>query len=206
MYILSTTKAGTMKTIVERQLKEELFQDSVFRKTLVAFVFLCMLVNGFTPKSAEGRNSLFVVLASAMQNAVVEVFVSCNEALTSISNKISSNIYSMIMSEGLETRVPLKTEDNNGTDPVNTTSDNGLMTERRAEDKTVYNKIEEGTEYISFVMVGKLYELYENIKINCNADGLGILLFVLFAIYIVRRKEISENIKKSGYNRLALVR
>ena len=195
-----------MKTIVERQLKKELFRDSVFRKTLVAFVFLCMLVNGFTPRSEEGRNSLFVVMASAMQNAVVEVFVSCNEALTSISNKISNSIYSMIMSEGLETRVPLKTDEEKGSDPVNTTSDNGIMAERRAEVKTGYNKIEEGTGYISFVMTGKLYRLYENMKVSCENNNIGILLFILFAVYIVRRKEISDKIKKSGYNRLALVR
>ncbi|GAB1401956.1 hypothetical protein MASR1M68_08670 [Elusimicrobiota bacterium] len=195
-----------MKTIVERQLKKELFQDSVFRKTLVAFVFLCMLVNGFTPRSEEGRNSLFVVMASAMQNAVVEVFVSCNEALTSISNKISNSIYSMIMSEGFETRVPLKTDEEKGSDPVNRTSDNGIMTERRAEIKAGYNRIEEVAGYISFIMTGKLYKLYENMKVSCEDNKVGILLFVLFAIYTVRRKEISENIKKMGYKRLALVR
>jgi hypothetical protein len=76
-----------MKGIVERQLLFKLFQTGVVRKTLVAFVFLCMLINGFTPRSEEGRNSLFVVLACTMQNAVAEVFVSCNEALTSISTR-----------------------------------------------------------------------------------------------------------------------
>jgi len=195
-----------MKVIVERQLKKELFQVSVVKKTLVAFVFLCMLINGFTPRSEEGRNSLFVVMASAMQNAVVEVFVSCNEALTSISNKISSRIYSFIMSEGLETRVPLNTDEEKGSDPVNTTSDNGIMTERRVEVKAGYNKIEDSIGYISFVMTGKLYKLYENMKVSCENNNVGILLFILFAVFIVRSKEISENIKKSGYKRLALVR
>jgi len=165
-----------------------------------------MLVNGFTPRSEEGRNSLFVVIACAMQNAVVEVFVSCNEALTSISNKITKDLYAMLLAKDVSTTAPVNKEDNQSPQPINTTSDNGIMTERRVETKASYNKIEDSIGYISFIMTGKLYKLYENIKVSGENNSMGILLFILFAIFIVRSKEISENIKKAGYNRLALVR
>jgi len=165
-----------------------------------------MLVNGFTPRSEEGRNSLFVVIACAMQNAVVEVFVSCNEALTSISNKITKDLYAMLLSKDVTTRTPADKDNNEESQPINTTSDNGIMTERRVEVKVGYNKIEDSIGYISFVMTGKLYKLYEDMKVNCGSKEMGILLFILFAVFIVRSKEISENIKKTGYRRLALDR
>ena len=195
-----------MKVIVERQLKKELFQVSVVKKTLVAFVFLCMLINGFTPKSAEGRDSLFIVLACTMQNAVSEVFVSCNEALTSISNKITKNIYAMLLAKDVTTTAPINKENNQEPQPINTTSDNGIITDRREDIKIGYNNIDSDNTYISYISTGKLYKLYENFKISCENNGMGILLFILFAVFIVRRKEISENIKKTGYKRLALDR
>jgi len=193
-----------MKRIVERQLSFELFQSGVFRKTLVAFVFLCMLVNGFTPRSEEGRNSLIVIAACTMHNAVSELFVSCNEALTSISNKITNEIYALIVSKETNATSPVKQEDNKKPDPVNTTSDNGIVSERRIDIKTYYSSDSDSVYYANFSITKQLFKLYENIKVNCNADGLGILIFVLFAILVIKKKDEFENIKKSGNKRLAL--
>ncbi len=190
--------------IVGRQLMFNLFETGVVRKTLVAFVFLCMLVNGFTPRSEEGRNSFVVVMACAMENAVSEIFVSCNEALTAISNKITKDLYALLLSKDVKTTTPVNKEDNRKEDPVNRTSDSGIMSERRQEIKTWSNKAEEGTGYISFVMVGKLYQLYENIKISGEEiRSIIILLFLVFIILTIRRKEISEVIK-TGYKGSAL--
>ncbi len=194
-----------MKRIVVRQSIFNLFEPGVARKTLVAFVFLCMLVNGFTPRSEEGRNSFVVVMACAMQNAVSEIFVSCNEALTAISNKITKDLYALLLAKDVKTSVPVNNEQKKNPEPVNTTSDSGIMSERRQEIKTWSNKAEEGTGYISFVMVGKLYKLYENIKISGEEiRSIIILLFLVFIILTIRRKEISEIIK-TGYKRSALV-
>jgi uncharacterized protein YhhL (DUF1145 family) len=195
-----------MKEIVGRQLMFDLFSSSVIRKTLVAFVFLCMLVNGFTPRSEEGRNSFVVVMACAMENAVSEIFVSCNEALTSISNKITNKIYALILSKETNATSPVKQEDNKKTDPVNTTSDSGIVSERRIDIKGYNCSERDCVYYANFSITKQLYKLYENIKINCNGDGLGILLFVLFAILVIKKKDEIEDIKKSGTKRLALVR
>ncbi|MDD3064977.1 MAG: hypothetical protein PHI20_05615, partial [Endomicrobiaceae bacterium] len=155
-----------MKMIVVRQLMFNLFSSGVARKTLVAFVFLCMLVNGFTPRSEEGRNSFVVVMACAMQNAVSEIFVSCNEALTSISNKITKDIYALLLAKDVKTSAPVNNEEKKSPDPVNTTSDSGIMSERRQDIKTWSDKTEDSKGYISFIMTGKLYKLYENIKVS----------------------------------------
>jgi hypothetical protein len=195
-----------MKMIVVRQSIFNLFSSGVARKTLVAFVFLCMLVNGFTPRSEEGRNSFVVVMACAMQNAVSEIFVSCNEALTSISNKITKDIYALLLGKDVKTSAPVNNEEKKSPDPVNTTSDSGLMSERRQDIKTWSDKTEDSKGYISFIMTGKLYKLYENIKVSSEEiRSIIILLFLVFIILTIRRKEISEIIK-TGYKGSALVR
>ncbi len=193
-----------MKEIVARQLSFELFQSGVIRKTLVAFVFLCMLVNGFTPRSEEGRNSLIVIAACTMQNAVSELFVSCNEALTSISNKITNEIYALILSKETNATSPVKQEDNKKPDPVNTTSDNGIMPEKNQNIKYSANNQEISYIHKDFIITEKLYRLYSNIKVNCCRETEGILIFVLFAILVIKKKDVFEDIKKSGSNRLAL--
>jgi len=195
-----------MKRIVGRQSIFNLFESGVARKTLVAFVFLCMLVNGFTPRSEEGRNSFVVVMACAMQNAVSEIFVSCNEALTAISNKITKDIYALLLSKDVKTSAPVNNEQKKTPEPVNTTSDSGIMSERRQEIKTWSDKTEDSKGYISFIMTGKLYRLYENMKVSGEEiRSIIILLFLVFIILTIRRKEISEIIK-TGYKGSALVR
>lgn len=194
-----------MKRIVVRQLIFNLFEPGVARKTLVAFVFLCMLVNGFTPRSEEGRNSFVVVMACAMQNAVSEIFVSCNEALTAISNKITKDLYALLLAKDVKTSVPVNNEQKKTPEPVNTTSDSGLMSERRQDIKTWSDKTEDSKGYISFIMTGKLYKLYENIKVSSEEiRSIIILSFLVFIILTIRRKEISEVIK-TGYKGSALV-
>lgn len=193
-----------MKKIVVRQSMFNLFEAGVIRKTLVAFVFLCMLVNGFTPRSEEGRNSFVVVMACAMQNAVSEIFVSCNEALTAISNKITKDLYALLLAKDVKTSAPVNNEQKKNPEPVNTTSDSGIMSERRQEIKTWSDKTQDSKGYISFIMTGKLYRLYENMKVSSEGiSGVVILSFLVFIILTIRRKEISEVIK-TGYKGSAL--
>lgn len=193
-----------MKRIVVRQSIFNLFEAGVARKTLVAFVFLCMLVNGFTPRSEEGRNSFVVVMACAMQNAVSEIFVSCNEALTAISNKITKDLYALLLAKDVKTSAPVNNEQKKNPEPVNTTSDSGIMSERRQEIKTWSDKTQDSKGYISFIMTGKLYRLYENMKVSSEGiSGVVILSFLVFIILTIRRKEISEVIK-TGYKGSAL--
>jgi hypothetical protein len=146
------------------------------------------------------------VMACAMQNAVSEIFVSCNEALTSISNKITKDIYALLLAKDVKTSAPVNNEEKKSPDPVNTTSDSGLMSERRQDIKTWSDKTEDSKGYISFIMTGKLYKLYENIKVSSEEiRSIIILLFLVFIILTIRRKEISEIIK-TGYKGSALVR
>ncbi len=193
-----------MVMIVVRQLCFKLFQAGESRKALAAFVFLCMLINGFTPRSEEGRNSLIMIMACTVQNAVSEVFVSCNEALTTVSNKITAEIYGLLMGEGVKTTAPVKGESKKGADPVNTTSDNGITVEKRTGTGISYSKEETSIGYISYIETHKLYRLYENVKDNCCGSMLGLLSFIVFIILTIRRKEISEIIKK-GYKSPVLV-
>ncbi|MDD5021932.1 MAG: hypothetical protein PHR82_07400 [Endomicrobiaceae bacterium] len=196
-----------MREIVDRQFTVKLFQFIIVKKTLVLFIFLCMLINGFTPSSQEGRNSLIVILASTAHNPVSEIFVSCNDSLAGISNKIAESLYGLFLGNEAKTVESAKDENKESPSPVNTLFDNGIINDRREEIKTWNSNGKQFYKYTSYLIMNKLYRLYENVEEDYSAGvaGLGLLMFLLFVILTVRRKEISENIKIKEYRKPVLV-
>jgi len=189
-----------MKRLLERQSIIDLLFTSGIRKTLVILIFSCMVINGFIPKSIENKNSLFMVMTAVVSNAVTGVFEECRDTLTSISNKITKDLYGMLSLGEIASAVPQQNDNakNKKADPVNTSSDNGIMTEKRVSGH--WNSGESRIEkdwYGEPIIISKLYRLYENIKIyDGAASKLGVLFFILFIGVIRSRKEIS--IKKTN--------
>lgn len=72
--------------------------SSLFKKRLcVAFVFMCMLVNGFALSTVEiGRHSLFMITIAATQNIVSQVIGKCNESLAEVSKNMYDYIGSLV--------------------------------------------------------------------------------------------------------------
>ncbi|MGE4384494.1 MAG: hypothetical protein AB7E39_01355 [Endomicrobiaceae bacterium] len=184
-----------MKRLLKEQSIIDLFLTSGIRKTLVMIIFSCMLVNGFIPKSIEGSNSLFMVMTAVVSNAVTGVFEECRDTLTVISNKITKDLY-MLLSLG---EVSAKAQSQNNkhknkkTDPVNTSSDNGIVMEKRIwEGWTTGGTGYERIWYKETIITSRLYRLYENIKIyEGSKSRIGILFFIIFIGAIRVRKEIS---------------
>lgn len=187
-----------MKRLLERQSIVDLLFTSGIRKTLVILIFSCMLINGFIPKSIESGGSLFMVMTAVVSNAVTGVFEECRDTLTSISNKITKDLYKILSLGEVSTTSPIENTDDKEPMPVNTSSDNGIMTEKRVSGH--WNSGEARIEkdwYGEPIIISKLYRLYENIKIyDGAASKLGVLFFILFIGVIRSRKEIS--IKKTN--------
>lgn len=187
-----------MKRLLGRQSIIDLLFTSGIRKTLVILIFSCMVINGFIPKSIENKNSLFMVMTAVVSNAVTGVFEECRDTLTSISNKITKDLYKMLSLGEVSTTSPIENTDDKEPMPANTSSDNGIMTEKRVSGQ--WNSGEASIEkdwYGEPIIISKLYRLYENIKIyDGAASKLGVLFFILFIGVIRSRKEIS--IKKTN--------
>mgnify|MGYP000928628768 CR=1 FL=1 len=187
-----------MKRLLERLSIIDLLFTSGIRKTLVILIFSCMLINGFIPKSIESGGSLFMVMTAVVSNAVTDIFEECRDTLTLISNKITKDLYKILSLGEVSTTSPIENTDDKEPMPVNTSSDNGIMTEKRVSGH--WNSGEARIEkdwYGEPIIISKLYRLYENIKIyDGAASKLGVLFFILFIGVIRSRKEIS--IKKTN--------
>jgi len=184
-----------MKGLLAEQSIIGLLFTSGMRKLLVMIIFSCMVINGFVPKSMEGKNSLFMVMTAVVSNAVTEMFEECRDTLTVMSNKITKDLYKLLSIGEVSTDVPVKSDENKTPVPINTSSDNGITVERRSSQQLKVYEIEESIWYRDNISVSKLYRLYENIKVyNGGMEKVGVLFFILFIGVITRRKEISERI------------
>lgn len=165
---------------------------SIVNKILVGIILLCMIVNGFVPKSIESKESLFIVMTAVVSNAVVEVFNECRDTLTVMSNKITKDLYKILMLGEAGANVPNSKEEDNRPTPINTSSDTGIVIERDDNEQIVSYKLGNANPILA---VGKieedLYRLYGHIKECCSevTNKIGILYFVLFVLVIIRRKE-----------------
>jgi hypothetical protein len=185
-----------MKGLLARQSIIGLLFTSGIRKLLVVLIFSSMVINGFVPKSMEGKNSLFMVMTAVVSNAVTGVFEECRDTLTVISNKITKDLYKLLSIGEVSTDVPVGDNQKKETVPINTSSDNGITVERRSIQQLKVYEIEESIWYRDNISTSKLYRLYENIKVyNGGMEKVGVLFFILFIGVIVRRKDISEEIK-----------
>ncbi|MGE4384277.1 MAG: hypothetical protein AB7E39_00225 [Endomicrobiaceae bacterium] len=183
-----------MKRLLKEQSIIDLFVTSGIKKTLVVIIFSCMLVNGFIPKSIEGSNSLFMVMTAVVSNAVTGVFEECRDTLTVISNKITKDLYMLLSLGEVSATAPIDNNNDEEPMPVNTSSDNGIMMEKRVwEGWTIGGAGYERIWYKESIITSRLYRLYENIKIyEGDKSRIGILFFIIFIGAIRVRKEITE--------------
>jgi hypothetical protein len=164
---------------------------------LCIFLVGIMFLNGFVPKSQESKSNFFVALNCVIHTAMFEVFSQCNEVVMLISNKITEELFKLFTADAGTTKPQSKEESNNQTPvPVNTSADSGIITERTVTEQTQFNIIKTTVVYISFIVINKLYRLYNNVKVdpnNSSATMLFMLLMILFGIYTIRIKDVINN-------------
>lgn len=171
--------------------------NSSIKKMLCIFLVGTMFLNGFIPKSQESKSNFFAAIDCVIHTAMFEMFSQCNEAIMLISDKVANELLKMFVAESGTTKPQSKEESNNQTPvPVNTSADSGIITERTVTEQTQFNIIKTTVAYISFIVVNKLYRLYNNVKVdpnNSSATMLFMLLMILFGIYTIRIKDVINN-------------
>ena len=175
------------------------------RKTLCILLVFTMFFNIFVTKNQELKDRFLSAFSCAINTIESTIFNEYTNALMKTIN-IAVQDLSVIIQKTLADK---SSNRKNDTAPVssNSSSDYVILTKR----------INDSYKSISFAKTNLLYSTYDVIKqgnilykyviVNCkNALGkIGVLLFILFSIFIVRKRdEIAKNIsKRIVENRLA---
>ncbi len=188
------TKKGNYQSL------KSLVFTSIRNKILVGIILFCMLVNGFVPRSIESKESLFVVMSAVVSNAIVEVFNECRDTLTVMSNKITKDLYKLLMLGEVGAKAANKGEEKKEPMPINTSSDSGIVVERDDYEQIISYRVEKGKIVIAAGKIEEdLYMLYRHIKEYCSevSSKIGIVFFLMFVIAIRRRKAGAAGIRTS---------
>lgn len=185
-----------MKNLITKTPSLSVFSSSI-KKMLCVFLVGIMFFNGFVPKSQESKSDFFAALNCVIHTAMFEIFSQCNEVVTAISNKVTDELLKLFTAQAGTTKPQNKEESNNQSPlPVNTSSDSGIITQRTITEQTQFNVIKTMVTYISYIVINRLYRLYNNVKVDPNdasATMLFMLLMILFGIYTIRIKDVIDN-------------
>ena len=164
---------------------------------LCVFLVATMFFNGFVPKSQEIKSNFFAALNCVIHSAMFQVFSQCSEAVTVMSSRIADELFKLFTAEAGSTKPQNKEESNNQTPvPVNTSTDSGIVTQRTITEQSQFYIAKTTVMYISYIVVSKLYRLYNNLKVDPSSSSssmMYMLLMILFGIYTVRIKDVVNN-------------
>ena len=170
---------------------------SGIKKMLCIFLVATIFFNGFVTKRQESKSNFFAALNCVIHTAMFEVFSQCNEAVAVMSNRIANELFRLFTAEAGTTKPQDKEEANNQTPvPVNTSADSGIITQRTTTEQVQFNIVKTKALYISYIVINKLYRLYNNVKVDPNSSSatmLFMLLMILFGIYTIRIKDVIDN-------------
>lgn len=177
------------------------------KNTIVLSIVFCMVVNGFVPKDVNiNKNSLFLIVALATHNAVIDVFKRCNDSLTIISSKISKDLQKIIFQNPISSDMSAKKKSQNNSDKDSATNSNVVVINSISYNKTKKTLFENSFVLnCVFISIAKLFKLYMNYKIlsgECIRIGIIFLMFIVFIFAIRQRKIIAGSIL---FNRVFLI-
>lgn len=184
-------KRREMKKLIEVQSINSFLSPRTTRFVLALVIFMSMLINSFVPKSVENKESILVIMGAIASNVIVETFKQCNETLTQMSNKITKDLYKYLRLGEVGTDVPVSSGQKQGEEPVNTSSDNGLEIVSRQYKELITESEGEGLILLGEGKeIGRLYRLYNNVKLyNSVNEKIGLLFFIIFVVAVRSRKE-----------------
>lgn len=184
-------KRREMKKLIEVQSINSFLSPRTTRFVLALVIFMSMLINSFVPKSVENKESILVIMGAIASNVIVETFKQCNETLTQMSNKIMKDLYKYLRLGEVGTDVPVSSGQKQGEEPVNTSSDNGLEIVSRQYKELITESEGEGLILLGEGKeIGRLYRLYNNVKLyNSVNEKIGLLFFIIFVVAVRSRKE-----------------
>ena len=173
------------------------------KRTICIFLAFAIFFNVFVTKNCEFKNKFLVALNCAINIIESTVF---NEYTDALMRTISGAVKDL----SVIIQKTLANQDNNKNNPIPVSTNNSN------NEVILTKRINDGYNTITFIKSNILYSIYDVIKqgnifyknviINCKKelDRIGMLIFILFSIFIVRMKGIvynkaTKNIKVIGY-------
>ena len=180
-----------MAQLIKMKSIKNLLSVRVIRVTLAAVIFTSMIINGFVPRTIENKENVVAIIGAVVNNVIVDVFKSCTDTLTVMSNKITKDLYKYLRMGETGAQAPINNGQNREETPVNTSNDSGIEAGIREYEQIVGYNEKEGLVVISVGKVSeRLYMLYNNIKVYCSIERtMGVLFFIVFVVAIRNRKE-----------------
>jgi hypothetical protein len=177
------------------------------KRTICIFLAFAIFFNVFVTKNCEFNNKFLIALNCAVNTIESTVF---NEYTNALMRTITGAVQdlSVIIQKTLEDQ---NNNRNNTPIPVtqNSSSDDMILLKRVTDTCDTVTFIKSNLYYSISDIINNGNTLYKNAIINCKRilNSIGILLFILFSVYVVKRKDVvNYNILKNcidDSNRLA---
>ena len=174
-----------------------------FKKSVVVFFALMLCFNGFIPKNQNFKDVFIKAFKCAVGSVEFDFVDGYAKRISGVTKTIATDVLNALKSAGLAQ--PRISKDNSKTDtesvPVNTPANNAMLTQRSISVSSLSNftKTKLIYSYSVNMSVNALYILYNNMKVNCDSVPIdvGILYFILFSIFVVKIKDVINNIRNN---------
>ena len=171
------------------------------KKTICTFLVFVMFFNIFVTKNCEFNNKFLMALNCAVNTIESTVF---NEYTNALMRTITGAVQdlSVIIQKTLKDQ---NSNRNNTPIPVtqNNSSDDMILLKRVTDTYDTMTSIKANLFYSISDIINNGNILYKNEIMNCKRmlNSIGILLFILFSMYVVKIKDVvNYNILKNGIN------
>ncbi len=181
----------TMKIAKEITIWNRLFFLFI-KKALCVLLTVALLFNISFTKNHELKDRFLLAFSCAVNTIESAVFNEYTNALMKTIN-IAVRDLSVIIQKTLADKSSNKKKDST---PVssNSSSDYVILTKRINDSYKAIGFVKTSLLYLTYDVIRQRNILYKDIIVNCKkvSDNIGILLFILFSIFIVRRKEVTD--------------
>jgi hypothetical protein len=176
------------------------------KKILSIFLIGVLLFNVFIPKNQEIKSNFIVALNCVVNTVETNFYDRYSNVVMSVISSILSNFNIETIAEAQLSKQQSQKTDNNIPVPVNTSADSCVI--MQSSTGSQIETLKANISYLIYETTNKLYNVYENIKVNGSKEisTMGILFFILFSILVVRIKDTIAVILNKKYrmlNRLA---
>ncbi len=175
-----------------------IFPSVLLKKMISVFLVSALLFGGFIPKNQEFKDN-FISALNCVANTIETNFYDQYSKVVMSSIKYISNIANIkTLAEIQLVKQQTQKKDNKTQVPVNTSADAGIIIQNDTNNQNEILKIN------LYGITNEIYNLCESIKINSNRGvlNIGILLFILFSILIVKIKDTVEMLLNNKYRKV----
>ena len=164
------------------------------QKLIAFFVLIVILLNNFIPKTQEFKADFIAALSCNVKIIQTNFY----EKYLDMEMSVINSVLNVFDNEEVQVTKLTKNQNekenskDNQTQPINTSADNGILTENNTNNQSEINVLKAKSINAIYSFSNKdLNIMYGNLKINCNflLNDIGILFFILFSILVVRIKD-----------------